>query len=354
MTAPSPEQLRAQFAATRASQMPTPANLAKQQVAEAIARGRLDLSGAPRWPWGALHELVGQMLPGDFVVVCALSGNGKTSFLMSAMDWWSDRGCSTLYIPLETDPHEVRARWAAWKLGLDPVHVLRNEWHRLPEGAQDSFESALDDQVANPCIHFAPPKFITLDEIRKWVRWAHQHLGVRQVILDHFQRVDHGAGEQNAASHRLAVHATARGLKDLSRDLGIVTIAAAQANRAIDPLDAMKPLLLARVKDAAGIVEEANIVLTLSRCLDPQASKEQLAAVRSGMLEEWRVALPNRMVVCCRKHRLDGKALDRRVRLAVEHGRVSDIEPEYPPPRDWDERPPEDADDEQENLGFAE
>lgn len=312
-----------------AESLPTPAELARQQVADAIARGALDLSGAPAWPWRPLADLMGPMLPGDFPVVAALTGNGKTSFLLSAMDAWSQAGCATLYVPLEMDPHECRARWAAWKLRLDPVLVLRNEWHNLPAGAHAAYNQALQDQIADPCIHFAPPKFITIREIDRWVRWAHANLGVRQVILDHFQRIDHG--DTNAASHRLAVHGTARTLRDLARELGIVIIAAAQVNRSPDPLDTLKPPLLARLKDAGGIGEEATQVLVLSRELDALAKKEQVQAVRTGVLEEWRIAVPHRMLVTCRKHRLDGGATDRRVRLSIREGRVQYDGPDYEP-----------------------
>lgn len=319
--------------------MPTPAELARQQVADAIARGRLDLSGAPRWPWEDLDDLVGPMLPGDLAVVFALTGNGKTTFLLSAMEEWARRETSTLFIPLEMDAHECRARWAAWKLGLNPVHVLRNQWDALdkygrrlmPEGARDDFEATLHDQIASPYIHFATPKFITTDGIGRWVRWAHANLGVRQVVLDHFQRVDHQGGQADAASHRLAVQGTARMLRDLARELGIVIVAAAQANRSPDPLDAYKPPLLARLKDAAGIGEEAVSVITLSRKLDPKATKQQLAQVRAGTLEETAVALAGQMLVTCRKHRLDGEARDRRVTLYVRNGKVESFSPRESP-----------------------
>ncbi len=300
-------------------QKPTSApELARQQVAEAIARGRMDLSGSPRWPWSPLDGLTGPMLPGEFWVIAALTGNGKSSFLMSAMDHWSERQTSTLYIPLEVDPQEMRRRWAAWKLGIDVVRVLRNEWL---EGEQDAHEAELEAQATNPYVHFAPDKHITLAGIQKWTRWAHSNLGVRQVVLDHFQRVDHGGNE---ASHRLAVHDTARALRDLARELGIVVITAAQINRNLDPLDACKAPLLARVKDAAGISEEASGVLMLSRKLLPDIGKEDMAAVRSGQMEEWKLCVPNTMQITCRKHRLDDHARDRRVDLFVRGGRVTE------------------------------
>ena len=71
--------------------------------------------------------------------------------------------------------------------------------------------------------------------------------------------------------------------------------------------------------------------------LDPDASPERLADVKTGTLEEWRVALPNVMEVTCRKHRDDGAALNRRIRLRVDNGRVIEPPLEEAPPY-WQDR----------------
>jgi len=303
--------------------LPTPAELARQQVADAIARGRMDLSGSPRWPFADLDRLIGPMLPGEFWVVAALTGNGKSSLLMSAMDGWAKRECSTLYIPLEIDPPEMRRRWAAWRLGLDPVLVAQNAWAQLPAGARDQHEAELAAQPTFPYVHFVPDKQITIERIERWMQWGYKELAVRQVILDHFQRVTHGP--QATAAHRLAVALTAQRLRDKARDLGLVVIAAAQVLRNLEPLDAYRPPLLSRIQDSSGIAQEASGVLVLSRKLRSDVSKGELAGVREGRVEEWRLAEPNVMTVTCRKHRLDDRARDRRVVLAVRNGRVENL-----------------------------
>jgi replicative DNA helicase len=313
--------------------LPTPAELARQQVQEAVARGRMDLTGAPRFAWRSLDRLIGPLLPGYFLTVGALQGNGKSAFLMSHMDASAEAGTASLYVPLEVDPHECRTQWACWKLGLSYLYYKRQEWGYLPDNAREAVEATLEEQIVNPFIHFAPDRRITLTGLEKWVRWAHANLGVRQVILDHFHRMDHGADQ---ASHRLAVGEAARRLRDIGRELEIVMIAACQLNRSLDPFDAYKPPVASRVRDSSGLQDEPNVTLMISRVLDPAASKEQLTDVRDGTLEEWRVALPNVMEVTCRKHRDDGAALNRRVRLAVENGRVMQPAPDTPP--HWSER----------------
>lgn len=299
--------------------LPTPAELVREQVQAAVDRTGEDYSGAPRWPWRVVDDLMGPMLPGDFVVVGALTGNGKSSFLMSAMDQWAERKLATLYIPLEIDPALCRLRWAAWKLGLDPVLVFRNEWDALPATAKADVAATLRAQQRSPFIHFAPPRRISLTGIVKWTRWAVEAVGVRQVILDHFHRMDQG-GDQ--ASHRLAVTDTARQLKDLARELGIVFVAAAQLNRSHDPLDAYVAPQVARIKESSGIAEEADSLLMLSRKLQREIDPAVMRQVRAGTVEAVTIAERNTMAITCRKHRLDDAARDGQVYLGVSNGRV--------------------------------
>lgn len=329
-------ELRARLAAARAQQglgtpaaqaagllpsdaLPTPAELAREQVAAAIARGEMDLTGTPRFWWSPLNMLVGPMLPGYFVTVGALQGNGKSAFLMSHMDASADNRIASLYVPLEVDAHECRTQWACWKLGYSYLQFKRQEWGQLPPGARDEVNTVLRQQIDNPYVHFAPDRRITLTRLERWIRWAAAELGARQIILDHFHRMDHGEQQANV---RLNVGEAARRLRDIARELEIVVIAAVQLNRSADPLDAYHPPVASRARESSGLQDEPNLTLMLSRCIDPTTTAEDLREVRDGTREEWRIALPDAMDVCCRKHRDDGSALNRRVRLAVQQGRV--------------------------------
>ncbi len=304
-----------------------PADLAHAQAASALARGRRDLSDAPRWGCRDLDRVVGAMIPGDLVVVGSLSGNGKTSFLLSQMDYLASHRVPTLYLPLEVDPVDIRRKWAAWKLRLDFVHVARNEWHLLPEGAQEAHEGMLEEQGRNPYVQFPPDRRVTVRGLEQWVQWAIEHMGVRCVMVDHLHRMDFGGGDQ----YRIQVTEAMRAMKDLAREHGLVLIAAAQLNQhGDDVMDRYFPPALRRLKESAGIGEEADVVLMLSRRLKIVLDAADLRAVRAGLKSEREFAEPNTMAVTCRKHRLaDSIAGDRTVLLQVEDGRVSDRAPDW-------------------------
>lgn len=302
-----------------APDLPRPSELASEQAEAARVRGRLDLSSAPRWQWPDLHQLVGVMVPGDLIVVGALTGNGKTSFLLSQLDWNAEHHIPTLYLPLEVDPADVRRRWAAWKLGLDYTHIARNDWHKLPEGSQDAHEEMLTQQSKTLGIQFPPDRRVTLAKLSQWVRWGVETIGARSVFIDHFHRMDMGGA---ASSYRVQVTEAVRAVKDLARTHGLSVVAAAQLNQDGDQLDRYFPPVLRRLKESAGVGEEADSVLMLSRRLRQVLSNDEMKLVRAGHRSEREYEEPSTMVVTCRKHRLDDEARDRGIRLHVENGRV--------------------------------
>lgn len=288
------------------------------QVAGAQKLLTRDLSKAPRWAWPDLNALTGPMLPGDLVVVGSLMGNGKSTLLMSQMDAFAAGGKPTLYFPLEIDPDVCRLGWAAWRLGLPKQAVIRQDWLALPKGAEEAVHQTLEEQKHNPMIHFATPKRVTLKELIGWCQWGRREFDAKVVMLDHLHRMEFGDGP----NHRVSVTDAVRRLKDLARELGIVLIAAAQLNRSSDPIDAYSPPLLSRLKESAAIAEEADVVLMLSRRLRRDLPDGWQQDLRTGRITENDLADRGSMVVTCRKHRLDDAAMNGRVVLQVNNGRI--------------------------------
>lgn len=313
---------------------PTLPALREAQRDEAISRGRQDLSNAPRWRWHDLNRLMGPLLPGEVHMVGAITGNGKTAFLMSQMEGWAEAKVPVLYVPLELDPSDLRRQWAAWQLGLPWVSVARNDWASLPEGSQEAHEAMLAEQAENPFVHFPPDRRITITRLAQLVGRAVAEAGIRVVVVDHFHRMDFGPATSN---YRVQVTEAARALRDVAREYGVVVVAAAQLNQDPHPLDRYFPPTLKRLKESSGISEEASTVLMLSRVLKESPTAESLQLLREGLKETREFEEPNAMSVTCRKSRLDDSARDRAVKLAVASGRVID----YLPPglaRSWADR----------------
>lgn len=308
--------------------LPDFATLGAEQIEGARTLIRRDLTDAPTWGWLDLQRLSGPMLPGELLIVASLMGNGKSTLLMSQMDRFAEAKVGTLYIPLEIDPEICRTRWAAWKLGLDVAALLRGEWEKLPEGSREAMDGVLDEQQENPFVHFASPRRITYHELSRWCRKAVDEYQTRVIMLDHLHRMQFGG---DAASFRVTVTEVVRQLKDLARELGIVLLCAAQLNRSADVLDRHLPPQVHRLKESAGIAEEADVVLMLSRRLAPQISDAEMKDFRMGRKSERDIEDPNTMAITCRKHRLDDTARDRTVLLHVRNGKLEDRVPSWRP-----------------------
>lgn len=303
--------------------LPDPYDMACKQAEDAIERGRVDLSNAPHWRWPTLDERLGRMMPGQLVIVGALSGNGKTSFMLSQMDWMEAEGIGTLYVPLELNPEDLRRQWAAWRLHMDWQHVARNEWDQLPDGSRELHEMEMARLAQSRHIQFPPERRIDIPDLARWVAWGVEHFQARCIIIDHFHRMDFGG---NTNTYRIQVSDAARALKDMAREFKITIVATAQLNRSSPPslLDRYVPPSIDRLKESSALAEEADVVLMLSRRLRKGShSKADIDAVRSGHKSERDFAEPDVMAVTCRKHRLsDAAAGDRSTMLRVVGGHV--------------------------------
>lgn len=320
----------------------SPAELRRQQIEGAKQLLRRDTTDAPRWGFTDLDALTGPMLDGDLIVVGSRMGNGKSTLLMSQMDAFARAKTGTLYIPLEVDPEVCRLRWAAWKLGLEQKHVIRRAWRHLPEGSEEAVELVIEEQDANPFIHFVPDKRLTFAKILHWCRWGRDEAGCRVVMLDHFHRLDFGPDARN---FRITATEVVRQLKDLARELGMVVMAAAQLNSSPDPLDMFLPPQAGRLKETSGIGEEADVILMLARRLRRDLPDKWERKLRLGQINERDISEPGTMQVTCRKHRLDDDALNRCALLQVVNGKVQDKARSWQVDHSWLDAPRERDDD---------
>jgi replicative DNA helicase len=245
-------------------------------------------------------------------------GNGKTTFMLSQMQYLADHGMATLYLPLEVDVEDVRRRWAAWSLGLDWKLVARNEI--APEG-RHALEEMIATQSRIRHVQFPEDQRVSLDRLEELTRWGVDKIGATCIVVDHLHRMEFGGV---GANYRVLVTEAVRRLKDLARKYKVTILATAQLNQDGAQLDRYFPPTIRRLKESAGIGEEADVVLMLSRCLKHAIDGETMRLIQSGMASERDYEATNKMRVTCRKHRLDDSARDRSVALMVDNGKLRD------------------------------
>jgi replicative DNA helicase len=305
--------------------LPDAESLREGQCIETIYRLHEDTSLFPRFPWGALDEAAGLMVPTDLWIVAGRTGNGKSLFLLNLFDSFVTSGRSALYIGLEQTPLDLRTKWACLMKGIAPRVMLapkpeeqQQPWYR---DARDLVQQHIAWQRTSPEArvgHFAATRRINRERLIRWTEWAAAE-GCGVVIVDHIDRMQHGSGKN--PFHELSE--TVITAKELAIEYSLVMIVASQVGRGGDATQAFVPPTLKELRGAGTKEEEANAVLGVFRPLKAGVKRKELEAIRDGQADETSVFEPDLMGVRVLKHRLDGQYLST-VRLRVTRGKIED------------------------------
>ena len=324
----TPKEQREVRAKTGArDELPTGVELLSAQTGGASKRLQEDARKFPQFRWPALARAAGPIAPGDLLLAMARTGGGKSLFFTNVFDGMVEAGRCGLYVGLEQSPEILRVKWACLRADVDPRLVLapRPEEYgtALHREAREKVEHWIEWQrrpEIRECAYFAGDRRIDGPRLKKWTAWAVDR-GAEYLILDHVDRVKHGDGHN--PFHEMSE--TMRLAKELAVHFGIAMLVASQVGRPGDALEAFMPPALHNARGGGTKEEEADTVLGIYRPLKPGVTDKDLKRVRQGLAGADAVVEPNTMGVRVLKHRLDGAALGSAVKLAVHHGRISDL-----------------------------
>lgn len=300
-----------------------PAEQAKQQAEAAIELTELDTSGCLRLPWNAVGEAIGPLLPWQFWVLAAATGNGKTTMLMSIIANWIGQDRRVWMLPLEQPTDLMRLYLAALRQGLDPRLVQAGDWHRLPPGAIEAVRADLHWQAtpdAAALLHMSDTAFVDENALRQEVLAA-VAWGAEVVVIDHLHRLQ-------MTGHRDGYHALVRMcqlLKELAKTHRIPMLVAAQLNRGDGSrLSAFYPPKPTSIQGGEVIRQECDVALGLFRPLRETPDHATKAAIEAGVIQPRDLVEPNCLGVSVLKHRVFGDRLGEVIRLRYERGQILD------------------------------
>lgn len=315
-----------------------------EQVHEAERAVRRSASEFLEWPWAPLSHVMGAMGPGTLGFVCAASGAGKTSFLVSAARRWFLAGKRILFAGFESRPHILRTQWACRTLGIDAGHVLGGraeqeilDWRRVRERLAMEIRLQHDGPVAEQ-VRFAPFRFVNVARLAQMFREA-ADFGADVVIIDHIDHVDGGKG----GAYESSLHAV-RELLTLTQDHELRVVCASQTNLANaggDPLRFHRPVHREHVKFGNHKLEVADFALGLYRPLKPTVPRETLTLWKEGRADLAAVLEHGVTELNVMKHRLYGTREGERIRLGFSHGDILDAplaHGDQDPPPAWYDR----------------
>lgn len=294
------------------------------------AMGELDRPASQylQVPWPALYHLTGPIAPGEIWMVCAFSGRGKTTFLTSLVDELLGKGDTVYYMGLESRPKMIRTYFAAYRKGYAPGDILSGtaklHWPDWPS-VRAEVKREIDRMMRLPDdshLYVNGQPRIVAEQLGAAFEEARE-VGARLFVLDHIDQVQADRGNAYAVSR-----AVVDTLEDLAKHYEIPVLVSSQLNNEVLRGDAMAQLRPPQPQHVYQGGHKRFVVtgmLGLYRPADPQATVEDVKAVKAGEKDALDIALPHTMGIACMKHRHYGNREGWKAMLHVERGRVTDM-----------------------------
>lgn len=217
---------------------------------------------------GLDRRLGGGLKPGKLVILAARPSVGKTSFALQIARWLGANGAPGLFLSQEMESGEIVDRAVSSEARIDGQAIAmgtmtQDDWGRAVDalGAMADHPVWIDDQPA-----------LSLLDIRSKARAIP---GIKWLVVDYLQLC---SSTLKRESRTAQVGEISRGLKELSKELGITVIALSQLNRDVEKRNPPRPIL-ADLRDSGEIEQDADQVLFLYPLVKADMSPDGCARV---------------------------------------------------------------------------
>jgi len=213
-----------------------------------------------------LDKLLGGFKPGQFIVIAARPGVGKTALAMNfARNAALRVGKTVVVFSLEMTKEEVTGRLLCSEARVDVSKLNSNElkdedWGRLSRAAAEISETDIfiDDKSG-----------ITPGEIRAKCRRIQSMLNSQKknldmVIIDYLQLMRMGSGINKNANREQIVSEISRTLKEIAKELSVPVIALSQLNRESEKRQDKRPMI-SDLRESGSIEQDADCIMFIYR-----------------------------------------------------------------------------------------
>jgi len=294
-----------------------PEEMAEQQRLRAIEY-YLGVKGGQgvRFPWHALDQLTGPVLPGFLVMVGGRKKGGKTTFLLNWAEYLTLCKRTFLYITTETEPESLKIKLAAQSLDLDVGAAIAGELSEEDEARL--FVQFAEQSSQGGTSIYAPGGGGTLTELQHWFVYAAE-MGVDCIIYDYFQRMATEGDTWQGLANNL------KQIKNMARDFGIPIVMGAQLHA--KDKGVVAPFEMPGDGEWYGGQSpgmEADFTLQLWRPMRDGVSEDEIRKARRNEIDVMDLVQTNVMQIRISDHRWRGANMYKTCKLTVNNDRVSD------------------------------
>lgn len=251
------DAISAKFSGLELKTMRAAPKLLAELLAGAIDRvsALADGTSVPGWSTSIPRlnrMLAGGLRPGKVYVLAARPSVGKSSFAQALGLHFAESHGPALMLSQEMPESEVaeRAISALGRVDYGAVqtgNLTDDEWARFVDGVEAGrlIPFYVDDQPA-----------LRIGDIRAKAR---QVKGLKLLIVDYLQLC---ASDESSPNRNAEVEQISRGLKALSKELGIAVLCLSQLNREVEKRASKEPML-SDLRDSGAIEQDADVVMFL-------------------------------------------------------------------------------------------
>lgn len=214
-----------------------------------------------------LDRMMAGFRPGQFIVLAARPGVGKTSLACNIMYHSAIKeGHNVLFFSLEMSRNEVIDRMISFVSGVDASKLRTG--NLSSDDFQELFHAA--EQLGGSSIFIDDRSMVTPHDILGQARRLTSQLNVQKekskvdfIIVDYIQIMSAGGGYENRARE---VAAITGGLKAIAKEMGVPVLALSQLNRDGSKRTGESKLpQLSDLRDSGAIEADADAVLFIHR-----------------------------------------------------------------------------------------
>jgi len=221
---------------------------------------------------------------GNFVIVAARPGMGKTSFALNmAVAAAREEGTPIAFFSLEMSNNELIQRLICSEARISMNDMRRgnikpHQWEEISRamGAINDLPIYLDDLGA-----------LTVSDVRSRCRRLKSTVGLGAIFIDYLQLLRPGVLARNVNRNE-ELSEICRTLKSTAKDLEVPIVALAQLNRGVELRSEKRPML-ADLRDSGSLEQESDVVAFLYRdgyynqeTAEPELTEFIIAKHRNG------------------------------------------------------------------------
>lgn len=208
-----------------------------------------------------LDKTLGNLLPGQFIVIAARPSMGKTAVALEIAKNAAKAGKKVGFFSIEMPSDQLIKRMLASEAMISTGN-LYNKNSFLNQNAAEALRRA-ENTVMNLPMRIDDSSTLKIDELAWKARKVKDSDGLDMIIIDYLQLID---SDSKTESRQQMVSEISRKLKALSRDLEIPVIALSQLSRGVEKREkSSKKPMMSDIRESGAIEQDADIIMLLYR-----------------------------------------------------------------------------------------